>query len=139
METKYPSQSKYYYRNKEKIKEWKRAYRIKNREKINEYKRKYRAINREAETLANRKGLLRREYKLTLQEYDNLCKQQNYLCAICMKKETLIVDHDHKTGKIRGLLCSSCNKGLGFFGDSSNLLEKSVSYLKAQGILRHLL
>ena len=131
MEDKYKSQRKYYQKNKERIKAWKQEYRIKNRGKINEYKRKYRAINREAETLANRKGLLRRKYQMSLREYEELCKKQDYKCAICLKENMLIVDHDHKTGKVRGLLCADCNKGLGFFKDNSELLEKARVYLRS--------
>jgi len=65
--------------------------------------------------------------------------KQNGKCAICKKPETrktgnkireLSIDHCHKTGKVRGLLCDSCNNGLGRFKDSVKLLESALKYLK---------
>jgi hypothetical protein len=64
---------------------------------------------------------------------------QNGGCAICSRPETavingkvmeLAVDHDHKTGKVRALLCSTCNTSLGGFQDSPALLQKAIEYLK---------
>jgi len=76
-----------------------------------------------------------RLYGLTGSEYEELAAYQNWVCAICGKKETskrgnLAVDHDHKTGKVRGLLCHKCNSGLGSFGDSPELLKSAINYLK---------
>ena len=48
---------------------------------------------------------------------------------ICGKDEKLVVDHDHKTGKVRGLLCNHCNRGLGHFRDNVKFLEDAVKYL----------
>lgn len=67
--------------------------------------------------------------------YNNTLKAQNNRCAICGKhhkdeKMSLAIDHKHGTGKIRGLLCHHCNKGLGMFGDSSNILERAARYLR---------
>jgi len=61
-----------------------------------------------------------KKYGLTLHDYYSLLKKQNMCCAICGKHQKdfnrlLSVDHDHKTGEIRGLLCSNCNSGLGFY------------------------
>ena len=130
--------SKQYYReNKDRIKEWKKEYRAKNRDKIKEYKRKYRAINedyRKQEFISNKNRRLKKEYGISLQDYDRLCREQKNTCAICSQKkegEMLIVDHNHKTKKFRGLLCSNCNKGLGFFKDNFELLEKARDYLRS--------
>lgn len=50
-------------------------------------------------------------------------------CAICRKKAKLVIDHNHKTGKFRGLLCGPCNKGLGFFRDNKRSLIQAIEYL----------
>jgi hypothetical protein len=71
--------------------------------------------------------------------YKELFEKQNGLCAICGKEEThtfkgkikqLSIDHDHKTGEVRGLLCNKCNTGLGGFMDNVEFLLKAIQYLK---------
>jgi hypothetical protein len=52
-------------------------------------------------------------------------------CVICGAEETLVVDHDHKTGQVRGMLCNHCNRGLGHFRDDPMLLEFAAQYLYA--------
>lgn len=90
-----------------------------------------------------RKDLLKRNYGLTLEEYHQLFINQKGKCAICNKPETqrscpkgkidsLRVDHDHKTSKIRGLLCSKCNFGISQFNDDIKLMERAINYLKKQ-------
>lgn len=80
-----------------------------------------------------------KSYKISLEEYEKMLKQQNSCCKICninietlqnKRKKNFCVDHCHSTGKIRGLLCDSCNKGVGFFNDNTSLLEKAILYLK---------
>lgn len=58
-------------------------------------------------------------------------KASIFECVICGNEETLVVDHDHSTGKIRGLLCNHCNRGLGHFRDDPQLLEFAAQYLNA--------
>lgn len=82
----------------------------------------------------NRDFTLKRNYGISLDEYEELFKLQDGVCAICHKpdlRRRLCVDHDHKTGVVRGLLCDSCNNGLGRFGDEPLLLEAALAYLKA--------
>ena len=70
-------------------------------------------------------------YKLTDTDYTALIERQNNLCAICegpWTKRGPCIDHDHKTGKVRGLLCDDCNKALGFY-------EKLLSYPRTQPYL----
>lgn len=79
---------------------------------------------------------LRREYNITLQEYRWILKFQNDACAICKRpantmKMQLSVDHCHKTGLIRGLLCMGCNRALGKFQDSLIKLRAAVAYLES--------
>lgn len=75
---------------------------------------------------------LRREYGLSLEKYDELLSQQGGRCAICKHPpsgRTLSVDHDHSTGKVRGLLCNQCNSALGFFNDNEDRLAAALTYL----------
>ena len=73
------------------------------------------------------------KYGLTQEEYKDMILSQNNECAICKKPshKTLHIDHDHKTGKVRGLLCSTCNTGIGFFNEDIDSLTNAVKYLKS--------
>lgn len=78
---------------------------------------------------------LKKYYNLTKKEHDYLYSSQNGCCAICGREEKelnkiLHVDHCHKDGKVRGLLCSNCNTSLGLMKDSIELLEKAIGYLR---------
>jgi Recombination endonuclease VII len=57
---------------------------------------------------------LKYNYGITLQDHENMLIKQDNKCGICRQQKTLFVDHDHKSGKVRGLLCSICNGGLGW-------------------------
>ncbi len=71
----------------------------------------------------------------TQKMYDELYEAQHGCCALCNEPEEkfswLCIDHDHETGKIRGLLCPNCNRGLGLLQDSPQLLQKAVAYVTA--------
>ena len=71
-------------------------------------------------------------YGITLEAYEKLKKTQSNRCAICgvTPDKCLDIDHCHQTGTVRGLLCQKCNKGLGFFEDSIDLLSCAIKYLK---------
>lgn len=66
---------------------------------------------------------------MTEAQYDAMLKKQRGKCLICEKKEKLVVDHDHETKKIRGLLCHSCNLTLGKISDNINILCSAIQYL----------
>lgn len=72
---------------------------------------------------------LRRNYGITLAEFEARATEQNHRCAICRRKKRLVVDHDHETGHVRGLLCSSCNLAIGLLSESLELTERLVVYL----------
>lgn len=84
---------------------------------------------------------LKENFGITQHDYMIVHESQNGCCAICGKQETtrhqsgtlrmLSVDHDHKTGKLRGLLCSKCNLGIGEFDDNPELLEAASNYLES--------
>lgn len=84
-------------------------------------------------TLKRKQRQLQRKYGLTAEEYDGLLDVADGRCPIC-RKETrkLVVDHDHTTGKVRGLICAGCNTGLGFFEDSVDSLTNAILYLERQ-------
>jgi Recombination endonuclease VII len=71
----------------------------------------------------------RRLYGITDEQFGELYEKQKGQCVICQFREATCVDHDHKTGAIRGLLCAWCNKGLGCFGDNVDSLSKAIEYL----------
>lgn len=77
---------------------------------------------------------LRRLYGIGLEEYNDMLDVQQGCCAICYAEEdTLCVDHDHDTGDVRGLLCHSCNRGIGLLKDSSSVLDSAKEYLRRYG------
>lgn len=79
----------------------------------------------------NRAALLKRHYGMSLEDYNKMYTTQKGVCKICSEHdEKLVVDHCHKTGKIRGLLCNSCNLGLGAFRDSVKSLKNAIKYLE---------
>lgn len=72
---------------------------------------------------------IQRLYGLTPAQHTELLNKASGCCQICKSTERLHIDHDHTTGKVRGILCSSCNVGLGYFKDSPLLLLKANRYL----------
>lgn len=79
-------------------------------------------------------------FKDGIDEYERLAKEQNNSCLICKnkfnsitndteQKRTLAIDHCHKTGKFRGIICCNCNSGLGYFKDSIEALQSAIDYL----------
>jgi hypothetical protein len=90
--------------------------------------------------VVNRRSKLKRKYGISLDDYAALLERQGGKCAICKATEprgraghfgpVFHVDHCHQTGRIRGLLCSTCNPGLGAFGDSVERLQAAIDYLK---------
>lgn len=69
------------------------------------------------------------KYGLTPQQFEEIFKKQEGRCAICRRATLLHIDHNHKTGKVRGLLCYTCNSALGCVNDDPSLLSKAIDYL----------
>lgn len=78
-------------------------------------------------------GHLERLYGIDRTEYGHMLTLQGGVCAICgetcVSGNALAVDHDHKTGEVRGLLCANCNRGLGLFKDDPERIRKAIEYL----------
>lgn len=73
---------------------------------------------------------IRQKYGLQEHAYKEMLEKHNYQCDICESKTRLCIDHCHKTGKIRGILCGKCNSGIGLLNDNIADLEKAIRYLK---------
>ena len=83
-----------------------------------------------------RNSTLKKKYGITLDEYWKLFKKQDSCCAICSRKESngsglFHVDHDHKTGKVRGILCQPCNTTLGKVQEKEEILFGLIQYLRS--------
>lgn len=127
----------YYESNKEEVKERVMKYHYKNSDTIKDYKKKYKEDNKSK--LKDKQ--LREKFNITLDDYIKMLDEQNGCCKICKNPETaknvkygntmmLAVDHNHQTGKVRGLLCSRCNPALGAFNDSIETLKLAIKYLE---------
>lgn len=111
-----------------------RAYRAKNRELFCQREAKWRRDHPEQTAAMYRAYRMKTEYRITEKRYQRLAATQGWLCVICDDKpnergEKLVVDHDHSTGEVRGLICRRCNTGLGYFRDNPNFLRHAVHYL----------
>lgn len=110
-----------------------KRYRDENRERVN--KRKRDLYHNDPEFRANyEQGRRRRKYGLSEDAYQKLLDASDGNCMICKKPwvgdRKLSIDHNHKTGKVRGLLCRICNVFLGRIDDSTEILEAMIAYLK---------
>lgn len=98
-------------------------------EAYKESRRKYNKTDKGKETI--RRTKYKQRYGITVDQYDQIFKNQNGACAICKKvsDKRLVVDHDHVTLEIRGLLCGNCNTALGLLGDDIEALQAAIDYL----------
>ena len=113
-----------------------REYRKSNPDKIRVYSRKSYEKSRDKWTDKN----LKKNYGISLSDYEYLYESQNGKCAICNvehdgydpqgNKRRMDADHCHKTKRIRGLLCIRCNRGIGMLGDSVEIVSSALKYLK---------
>ncbi len=113
---------------------------------INELKRKNHRVHKEEINAKRRTDYdpkkkkdqhLKYLYGISLEDYNDLFQKQSGRCAICKShqsklKRALVVDHNHDTGEIRGLLCDKCNLTLGQFNDRSNVLRCAANYLEGR-------
>lgn len=108
-------------KNKDRRKEWRRIWKSENKDKIK---------------ISQRKTQLKKKYGITLEQYDAMLLKQDGHCVFCDRTPeeerygVLSVDHCHKTGRIRGLLCMVHNRAIGAFGDDEEGLLKAIAYIK---------
>jgi Recombination endonuclease VII len=85
----------------------------------------------------NRPARRKRLYGISPEEFESLKIAQNNRCGICNKVMSIVcVDHDHTTKKVRGLLCSRCNRAIGLLGDTEESLESALIYLRGGSVAR---
>jgi hypothetical protein len=135
----------YYQKNKEKTDKYRQEYRIINAKKISEKTIKWQKENPELYASKQREWrrknkerrlnhMIKSFYGITVEDYKNMLIEQEYKCKICgthqddLKKQ-LHIDHCHTNKNVRGLLCQSCNSGLGFFKDNIDFMNKAIKYL----------
>lgn len=115
---------------------------MKNRERIIARVCAKQKQDKEKRMVYKRSWHLKRQYGVDQDDWEVLYKQQNGVCAICSCPEThinnktkqlqpLCVDHDHVTGKVRGLLCHRCNRAIGLLGDQLSHIKNVLRYLEA--------
>lgn len=109
----------------------KKSYQVR-KERILEQEKKYRRTRPESK----REIQYKRRYGITIEQFDEMVRSQGNRCAICSdefkpkrKNMTIHVDHCHETMKVRGLLCSRCNVGIGLLNDSIERLKIAIEYL----------
>ena len=128
---------RYYHENKEAVARKKKAWYEANKEEYLARQRAYRQADPERIRARERRWNRERgrffRQGLTRSEYDAMLATQGGVCAICGREcdvvGSLSVDHCHKSGVVRGLLCKRCNSGLGFFRENGTLLLKAAAYL----------
>lgn len=85
-------------------------------------------------SISQRASVIVRLYGITINEYETLLQEQNNKCVVChidLLNTKQCIDHDHTTGKVRGILCDSCNRGLGLLKDDPKILIRGARYIKA--------
>ena len=104
-----------------------------NKAHVKKYLKEYYNRNAEKKKTYQRAADLKRNYDLTVEQWDALVASQNGRCKICMETPTgkLVVDHDHRSGLRRGLICRPCNVMLGMARDKVEILRAGAAYLEA--------
>lgn len=124
---------KYREENKETINANSRKFYQNNKERLNKNSKEYYKQNKHKMTERNKKYTRSTKYGISQEQYDDMLDKQGHKCNIC--KEALDmdrathVDHCHKTGRVRGILCRTCNLGLGHFKDRAELLLSAWEHL----------
>lgn len=120
------------YKNKNNQKAWRQRYYHKNKKRIKINNRKWGLLNQNKVKKYRRKYHLKHKFGITQEQYIQLLNSQNCKCFICGRLQVKImhIDHNHKTGEIRGLLCFKCNTALGCVDDKISILKQMINYLE---------
>lgn len=122
----------WYEKNKERVREYRAKYYQAHKVQGQTYAKRYRE-NNESKSEMEHKYTLRKKHNMTPEDYEALLQQQSGVCAICgeanLNGRRLAVDHDHETGKIRGLLCVTCNVALNKLDQNRDWAKKAIEYL----------
>lgn len=134
------TQREYRRKNRERILRISQEWRYRNRVKVLEYHRRYYEKNKIQRCAESREYQKRRrrfsKYGITVDTFVKLADSQNNCCAVCNTPvgdifEDLCIDHNHSTGKVRGLLCLKCNSALGMLKDSAEYASSAAAYLES--------
>ena len=134
--------AKRYIEQKDKLKVQLKKYKQDNKEKLDAAALLWKKNNPDKVKQYQRTSNLRKNFGLTMDEYQQMLEKQNNLCAICGKPETFIhhrtkeparlaVDHCHKTNKVRQLLCRKCNSAIGLFHENVKVMQNAINYLES--------
>ncbi len=120
-------------------------YKVNKKSKYHQGTCKVCTVKKQSATYCPEKGRdknLRYNYGITIDDYNKILKEQGGVCKICQTDDpkgrktgrggsidVFYVDHNHKTGKVRGLLCNTCNRAIGYIGENVNTLEQMIKYL----------
>lgn len=112
---------------------WKKA----NQEVCRNYNKQWRKENPKKSAAIAERTYYKQKYGITVKQKEEMIAQQNNCCAICQQpfsaSKHTCVDHNHQTGDVRGILCTSCNHGLGKFKDSITYMQNAIAYIKKFG------
>ena len=129
--------------NKDRILAYQREWRAKNKDAVAAYQKEYSAAYRSRSDVQEGSWTrnLKKNYNLTPKEFNDMWADQDGKCSICKVemaprgrlKDSATVDHNHDTGKVRGILCRCCNNGIGALKDSPEILSAAIDYLLDNG------
>jgi hypothetical protein len=122
--------------HRERHRETARNWNANNKERAKENKLRYLlqnpGVQREQNLayMARNPGKHLKKYGISFVEFQQKCNAQGNICPICQDKKKLVVDHDHTSGKFRGLLCGTCNSGIGLLQDSFSTIIRAADYIR---------
>lgn len=119
--------------NRGKVAACKKRYYMRNWEAIRKHRKEYMATRKVEASEYRRRWNLAKRYGITMEQYADMWERQGEACGLCGRSsKRMVVDHDHNTGKVRGILCVRCNVCLGGLGDNLDGAIRAVRYLSGE-------